>query len=99
MIEAIDAVRVRGDSVGGVVTCIARNVPRGLGCPVFDKLEADLAKAMFISWFGLVFPLCYCGSKLSSGTFMTGSEHNDEFYIGEHRRDIQWRNHLYENSF
>ncbi|URD77949.1 Chorismate synthase [Musa troglodytarum] len=46
MIEAIDAVRVKGESVGGVVTCIARNVPRGLGCPVFDKLEADLAKAM-----------------------------------------------------
>ncbi|EFJ22416.1 hypothetical protein SELMODRAFT_36922, partial [Selaginella moellendorffii] len=39
-IAAIDAVRVRGDSVGGVVTCIARNVPRGLGAPVLDKLEA-----------------------------------------------------------
>ncbi|KAK6144795.1 hypothetical protein DH2020_021615 [Rehmannia glutinosa] len=45
MIAAIDAVRVRGDSVGGVVTCIVRNVPRGLGSPVFDKLEAELAKA------------------------------------------------------
>ncbi|CAD5164257.1 unnamed protein product [Musa acuminata subsp. malaccensis] len=95
MIEAIDAVRVRGDSVGGVVTCIARNVPRGLGCPVFDKLEADLAKAMLSlpATKGFEF-----GSGFS-GTFMTGSEHNDEFYIGEHGRDIQWRNHLYENSF
>ncbi|XP_042432997.1 chorismate synthase, chloroplastic-like [Zingiber officinale] len=46
MIEAIDGVRVKGDSVGGIVACIARNVPKGLGCPVFDKLEADLAKAM-----------------------------------------------------
>ncbi|GBG86565.1 hypothetical protein CBR_g41627 [Chara braunii] len=46
MIEAIDAVRVRGDSCGGVVTCIARNPPKGLGTPVFDKLEAELGKAM-----------------------------------------------------
>ncbi|KAG5237725.1 Chorismate synthase [Salix suchowensis] len=45
MIAAIDAVRVKGDSVGGVVTCIVRNAPRGLGSPVFDKLEAELAKA------------------------------------------------------
>ena len=37
-------VRVKGDSCGGVVTCIVRNCPRGLGAPVFDKLEADLAK-------------------------------------------------------
>ena len=44
MIEAIDKVRVRGDSCGGVVTCIVRGCPRGLGAPVFDKLEADLAK-------------------------------------------------------
>ncbi|KAM0881909.1 hypothetical protein ACQ4PT_032633 [Festuca glaucescens] len=46
MIAAIDKVRVHGNSIGGVVTCIARNVPRGLGTPVFDKLEALLAKAM-----------------------------------------------------
>ncbi|KAK4356063.1 hypothetical protein RND71_025034 [Anisodus tanguticus] len=45
MIAAIDAVRVRGDSVGGGVTCIVRNLPRGLGTLVFDKLEAELAKA------------------------------------------------------
>ncbi|CAN1338400.1 Chorismate synthase, chloroplastic [Linum perenne] len=46
MINAIDTVRVKGDSVGGVVTCIVRNAPRGLGSPVFDKLEAELAKAV-----------------------------------------------------
>ncbi|THU69451.1 hypothetical protein C4D60_Mb08t14550 [Musa balbisiana] len=80
MIEAIDAVRVRGDSVGGVVTCIARNVPRGLGCPVFDKLEADLAKAMLSLPATKGFEL---GSGFS-GTFMTGSEHNDEFFMDEH---------------
>ncbi|KAG6531885.1 hypothetical protein ZIOFF_005720 [Zingiber officinale] len=80
MIEAIDDVRVKGDSVGGVVTCIARNVPRGLGCPVFDKLEADMAKAM------LSLPATK-GFEIGSGfagTFLTGSEHNDEFYMDEH---------------
>ncbi|URD77307.1 Chorismate synthase [Musa troglodytarum] len=66
-------------SVGGVVTCIARNVPRGLGCPVFDKLEADLAKAMLSlpATKGFEF-----GSGFA-GTFLTGSEHNDEFYMDE----------------
>uniref|UniRef100_A0A6V7QV64 Chorismate synthase n=1 Tax=Ananas comosus var. bracteatus TaxID=296719 RepID=A0A6V7QV64_ANACO len=79
MIDAIDAVRTRGDSVGGVVTCIARNVPRGLGSPVFDKLEADLAKA------ALSLPATK-GFEFGSGfagTFLTGSEHNDEFYTDE----------------
>uniref|UniRef100_A0A1D1YPL0 chorismate synthase n=1 Tax=Anthurium amnicola TaxID=1678845 RepID=A0A1D1YPL0_9ARAE len=82
MIDAIDAVRVRGDSVGGVVTCIVRNVPRGLGTPVFDKLEADLAKAVMSlpATKGFEF-----GSGFA-GTFMSGSEHNDEFYIDENGR-------------
>lgn len=42
----IDDVRVRGDSCGGEVTCVVRNCPIGMGSPVFDKLEADLAKAV-----------------------------------------------------
>src|SRR5262245_32020717 len=46
MEEAIDAARRRGDSLGGVVECVARNVPPGLGEPVFHKLEADLAQAL-----------------------------------------------------
>ncbi|MEA3216725.1 MAG: chorismate synthase, partial [Acidimicrobiia bacterium] len=46
MIEAIEAARADGDSLGGVVTCVARNVPPGLGEPVFDKLDADLAGAL-----------------------------------------------------
>lgn len=82
MIAAIDAVRVRGDSVGGVVTCIVRNVPRGLGSPVFDKLEAELAKA------ALSLPATK-GFEFGSGfagTFMTGSEHNDEFFTDAHGR-------------
>ncbi|KAK6136219.1 hypothetical protein DH2020_030051 [Rehmannia glutinosa] len=82
MIAAIDAVRVKGDSVGGVVTCIVRNVPRGLGSPVFDKLEAELAKAAMSlpATKGFEF-----GSGFA-GTFMTGSEHNDEFYMDEDGR-------------
>ncbi|KAH9768284.1 Chorismate synthase [Citrus sinensis] len=79
MIAAIDAVRVRGDSVGGVVTCIVRNCPRGLGSPVFDKLEAELAKAMMSLPATKGFEV---GSGFA-GTFLTGSEHNDEFYTDE----------------
>ncbi|MFP6654974.1 MAG: chorismate synthase [Myxococcota bacterium] len=75
MYERIDAVRRAGDSVGGVVECVARSVPAGLGDPVFDKLEADLAKAM------LSLPAAK-GFEIGSGfggTAMTGSEHNDPF--------------------
>ncbi|KAI3869152.1 hypothetical protein MKW98_016362 [Papaver atlanticum] len=89
MIAAIDAVRVKGDSVGGVVTCIARRVPRGLGAPVFDKLEAELAKAMLSIPATKSFEI---GSGIG-GTFMTGSEHNDEFYIDESGR-IRTRTNL-----
>ena len=46
MVERIKAVRAEGDSVGGAIECRIRNVPAGLGEPVFDRLEADLAKAM-----------------------------------------------------
>ncbi|XP_056164548.1 chorismate synthase, chloroplastic isoform X2 [Syzygium oleosum] len=82
MIAAIDAVRVRGDSVGGVVTCIVRNAPRGLGSPVFDKLEGLLAKA------ALSLPATK-GFEFGSGfagTYLTGSQHNDEFCMDENRR-------------
>ena len=41
----IDKIRVKGDSCGGEVTCVVRGPPIGLGSPVFDKLEAELAKA------------------------------------------------------
>ncbi|XP_022747286.1 chorismate synthase, chloroplastic-like [Durio zibethinus] len=82
MIAAIDAVRTKGDSIGGVVTCIVRNAPRGLGSPVFDKLEAELAKAVMSlpATKGFEF-----GSGFA-GTFLTGSEHNDEFFTDEHGR-------------
>lgn len=82
MIAAIDAVRVRGDSVGGVVTCIVRNAPRGLGSPVFDKLEAELAKAAMSLPATKGFEI---GSGFA-GTLLTGSEHNDAFYTDENGR-------------
>ena len=76
MIERIKEARKAGDSLGGVVEAVARNVPAGLGEPVFDKLDADLAKAM------LSLPACK-GFEVGSGfegTRSTGSEHNDPFY-------------------
>jgi chorismate synthase len=79
MIERIEAARKAGDSVGGVVRAVARGVPAGWGEPVFDKLDADLAKAM------MSIPAVK-GVEIGSGfagTLLTGSQHNDLFY----RRD------------
>jgi len=75
MIARIKDVRSHGDSVGGVIECRIRNVPAGLGEPVFDRLEADLAKAM------LSLPATK-GFEIGSGfagTLQKGSEHNDLF--------------------
>lgn len=77
MIEAIESARRDGDSIGGIVECVARNVPKGLGEPVFDKLEADLAKGVMSLPASKGFEI---GSGFA-GTALTGSEHNDEFYI------------------
>lgn len=79
MIKAIDEVRTKGDSCGGVVTCVARGVPKGLGAPVFAKLEAELAQAMMSIPATKGFEI---GSGFN-GAEMTGSTHNDEFYIDE----------------
>lgn len=79
MIDMIEQIGRSGDSVGGVVECVVRNVPRGLGVPVFDKLEADLAKAVMSLPATKGFEI---GSGFA-GTLLTGSEHNDEFYIDE----------------
>lgn len=78
MAERIDRARRDKDSLGGVVECVARGVPPGLGEPVFDKLEADLAKAMLSLPASKGFEI---GSGFA-GTFMTGSEHNDPFVPG-----------------
>ncbi|MYD51252.1 MAG: chorismate synthase [Dehalococcoidia bacterium] len=76
MIERIDEARKAGDTLGGVVEAVARNVPAGLGEPVFDKLEAELGRGV------LSLPACK-GFEVGSGfggITMTGSTHNDPFY-------------------
>ena len=80
MIELIEKTGRDGNSIGGVVECVVRNVPKGLGEPVFDKLEADLAKAVMSLPASKGFEI---GSGFA-GTLLTGFEHNDEFYIGPH---------------
>ena len=75
MIERVEQARKAGNSVGGVIRAVARGVPAGWGEPVFDKLDADLAKAM------MSIPAVK-GVEIGSGfagTLMTGSEHNDLF--------------------
>jgi chorismate synthase len=79
MEDAIDAARRAQDSLGGVVRCVARGVPAGLGEPVFDKLEADLAKAMLSLPASKGFEI---GSGFG-GTLLSGSEHNDAFVPGD----------------
>jgi chorismate synthase len=75
MVSLIERVRDESDSIGGVIECVARGIAPGLGEPVFDKLEADLAKAM------LSIPATK-GFEIGSGfaaTRMRGSKHNDAF--------------------
>lgn len=81
MIGQIEQARKDGDSLGGVVEAVARNVPPGFGEPVFDKLEADLGKAI------LSLPACK-GFEIGSGfagTTLTGFSHNDAFYVDGER--------------
>ena len=87
--EAIEQARRDGDSLGGVVSCAARNVPAGLGEPVFDKLDADLAKAV------MSLPATK-GFEIGSGfgaTEMTGTTHNDPFEPGPDGRPATVTNH------
>jgi chorismate synthase len=77
MIKAIESARKDGESLGGVVSCVIRGVPSGLGEPVFDKLKADFAKAMMSIPAAMGFQI---GSGFS-GTTLKGSEHNDSFYM------------------
>ena len=81
MITRIKEARSKGDSVGGLIECVVRQCPPGLGEPAFDKLEADLAKAM------LSLPATK-GFEIGSGfegTKLTGLEHNDAFEMREGR--------------
>ena len=81
MIDLIETVKKDGDSIGGIITGLIRGVPAGLGEPVFDKLSADLGKAMLsinaVKGFDL-------GSGFA-GVGLRGSEHNDPFVINEGR--------------
>jgi chorismate synthase len=82
MIDLIETVRKEGDSLGGVIGCVARGVPSGWGEPVFDKLEADLAKAV------MSLPACK-GFEVGSGfrgVTMRGSQHNDPFRATDDKR-------------
>lgn len=75
MISRIDEIRKQGDTIGGTVTCVIQNVPVGLGEPIFDKLHAQLGKAMLSinAVKGFEYGSGFCGAK------MKGSEHNDIF--------------------
>lgn len=75
MISLIEKHRDAGDTIGGIISCYVENCPVGLGIPVFDKLHADLAKAMFSINAVKGFEV---GSGFDSVT-MLGSEHNDSF--------------------
>ena len=76
MIALIDQVRLDRDTIGGIVTCVIKNTPIGLGEPVFDKLHAELGKAMLS--INAVKGFEY-GSGFE-GVTLRGSQHNDEFY-------------------
>lgn len=75
MIAYIKEIKKQGDTVGGTITCVIQNVPIGLGEPVFDKLHAELGKAMLSinAVKGFEFGSGFCGAK------MKGSEHNDSY--------------------
>ncbi|NQX96689.1 MAG: chorismate synthase [Flavobacteriales bacterium] len=77
MFNYIDKIRKEGDTIGGIVSCVITGTPVGLGEPVFDRLEADLAKAMLSINATKGFEI---GSGFN-GITQKGSEHNDEFYI------------------
>ena len=108
MIRLIERTRKNGDSVGGIIEGVARGVPAGWGEPVFDRLEADLAKAMMSLPASKDFDI---GSGFG-GIAMTGREHNDLFRMKggkvrtrdeslrrNSRRDFQWRNDLFPRRF
>jgi chorismate synthase len=73
----IKEIRKQGDTVGGTITCVIQNVPVGLGEPVFDKLHAELGKAMLSinAVKGFEFGSGFCGAR------MKGSEHNDLYNV------------------
>jgi chorismate synthase len=89
MFDYIDSVRKLGDSVGGVVNCVIKGAPVGWGEPVFDKLHAELGKAMLS--INAVKGFEY-GSGFE-GVTLLGSQHNDAFFIDENEKVHTRTNH------
>lgn len=87
--DAIEQARRNGDSLGGIITCVARGVPAGWGEPVFDKLEADLAKSIMSLPATKGFEV---GSGFAAAS-MTGHTHNDPFVAGPDGRPRTATNH------
>lgn len=81
MIQKIKAIRAEGDSLGGVIGCVVRGLPAGLGEPVFDKLDADISKAVLSlpATKGIEFGSGFAGTELR------GSEHNDAYVMKDGR--------------
>jgi chorismate synthase len=75
MIARIKEIKKEGNTIGGTITCVIKNVPVGIGEPIFSKLQAELAKAMLNinACKGFEYGSGFCGAK------MTGKEHNDQF--------------------
>ena len=75
MIALVEQVRDDGDTIGGVISCVVQNVPKGLGEPIFDKLHANLGKALLSinAVKGVEFGSGFCSTE------MRGSQHNDIF--------------------
>lgn len=89
MFEYIDDIRKQGDSIGGVVSCVVTGAPVGWGEPVFDKLHAELGKAMLSinAVKGFEYGSGFAGIELQ------GSAHNDAFYTDENGRVRTRTNH------
>lgn len=85
MVKEIEKYRGQQDSIGGVVTCVVRNIPAGLGEPCFDKLEALLAHAMLSIPASKGFEI---GSGFA-GVSVPGSKHNDLFYYDEEKKRLR----------
>jgi chorismate synthase len=112
MIDLIKTMRKEGNSVGGVIECVVRGVPPGLGEPVFDKLEADLAKAMLSlpatkgfeigSGFGIGLRRQSghrCGTQRRLRNSRGQSAHPNEFFRRDSGWHQQWREHLFPGCF
>ena len=89
MFDYIDETRKKGDSIGGIITCVIKNVPVGWGEPVFDKLHAELGKAML----GINAVKGFEYGSGFTGIELYGSEHNDEFFVGEDSKVHTKTNH------